>query len=212
MSKKTVPYPVLDEIDEPVKQFNELDASLTYSYASYLNWLFPERVELIAGKIFKMSPAPSSVHQVVVGNIFLKLGNFLKKQPCKVFISPFDVRFPGKSDDDKEIFTVLQPDICVICDRSKIDVRGCIGAPDLVVEVLSPGNTRMELLNKYRVYEEFGVKEYWIVSQSDQNILIYTLNEDGKFQPSKIFTLSEKITSTVLPGFELALDDIFEDM
>jgi len=212
MSKKTVPYPVLDEIDEPVKQFNELDASLTYSYASYLNWLFPERVELIAGKIFKMSPAPSSVHQVVVGNIFLKLGNFLKKQPCKVFISPFDVRFPRESKDDKEIFTVLQPDICVICDRSKIDVRGCIGAPDLVVEVLSPGNTRMELLNKYHVYEEFGVKEYWIVSQSDQNILIYTLNEDGKFQPSKIFTLSEKITSTVLPGFELALDDIFEDM
>ncbi|MGN7989946.1 Uma2 family endonuclease [Pedobacter sp. 22226] len=212
MSKKTVPYPVLDEIDEPVKQFNELDASLTYSYASYLNWLFPERVELIAGKIFKMSPAPSSVHQVVVGNIFLKLGNFLKKQPCKVFISPFDVRFPRESKDDKEIFTVLQPDICVICDRSKIDVRGCIGAPDLVVEVLSPGNTRMELLNKYHVYEEFGVKEYWIVSQSDQNILIYTLNEGGKFQPSKIFTLSEKITSTVLPGFELALDDIFEDM
>ncbi|GAA4200702.1 Uma2 family endonuclease [Pedobacter jeongneungensis] len=212
MSKKTVPYSVLDEIDEPVKQFNELDASLTYSYASYLNWLFPERVELIAGKIFKMSPAPSSVHQVVVGNIFLKLGNFLKKQPCKVFISPFDVRFPRESKDDKEIFTVLQPDICVICDRSKIDVRGCIGAPDLVVEVLSPGNTRMELLNKYHVYEEFGVKEYWIVSQSDQNILIYTLNEDGKFQPSKIFTLSEKITSTVLPGFELALDDIFEDM
>ncbi|RBQ02854.1 Uma2 family endonuclease [Pedobacter miscanthi] len=212
MAKKPVLYPVPDEIDEPVKQFNELDASLTYSYASYLNWLFPERVELIAGKIFKMSPAPSSVHQVVVGNIFLKLGNFLNKQPCKVFIALFDVRFSKESKDDKEIFTVLQPDICVICDRSKIDVRGCIGAPDLVVEVLSPGNTRMELLNKYRVYEEFGVKEYWIVSQSDQNILIYTLNEDGKFQPSKIFTLSEKITSSVLPGFELELDEVFDDM
>ncbi len=77
MAKKEVPYPIPDEIDEPVKQFNELDASLTYSYASYLKWLFPERVELIAGKIFKMSPAPSSFHQVVVGNIFLKIGNFL---------------------------------------------------------------------------------------------------------------------------------------
>ncbi|WP_025143722.1 Uma2 family endonuclease [Pedobacter jeongneungensis] len=212
MSKKTVPYPVLDEIDEPVRQFNELDASLTYSYANYLNWLFPERVELIAGRIFKMSPAPSSVHQVVVGNIFLKLGNFLDKQPCKVFISPFDVRFPKESNSDKSIFTVLQPDIFVVCDRNKIDARGCVGAPDLVVEVLSPGNTKMELLHKYRVYEEFGVKEYWVVSQSDQNILIYTLNDIGKFQPSKIFTLSEKITSTVLPGFELALDDVFEDV
>ncbi|WP_293741436.1 Uma2 family endonuclease [uncultured Pedobacter sp.] len=204
-------YPVLKD-DEPVRQFNELDASLTYSYSNYLNWLFPERVELIKGKIFKMSPAPSSVHQEIVGNIFLKLGNFLKKQPCKVYLSPFDVRFPKESRNDQAIFTVLQPDICVICDKNKIDARGCIGAPDLVVEVLSPGNTKMELLNKYHVYEESGVKEYWVVSQGDKSILIYTLNEIGKFEPSKIFTLSEKITSTVLPGFELALDDVFDDV
>ncbi|MFF5382810.1 Uma2 family endonuclease [Pedobacter suwonensis] len=137
---------------------------------------------------------------------------FLKKQPCKVYLSPFDVRFPKESRNDQAIFTVLQPDICVICDKNKIDARGCIGAPDLVVEVLSPGNTKMELLNKYHVYEESGVKEYWVVSQGDKSILIYTLNEIGKFEPSKIFTLSEKITSTVLPGFELALDDVFDDV
>ncbi|WP_316846972.1 Uma2 family endonuclease [Pedobacter psychrodurus] len=208
---KPIPYPVLND-DEPVRQFNELDASLTYSYSNYLNWLFPERVELIKGKIFKMSPAPSRVHQEVAGSIFLKLGNFLVGKPCKVYSAPFDVRFPKESKADKDVYTVLQPDICVICDKSKLDARGCIGAPDLVVEVLSPGNTKMELLNKYRVYEEFGVKEYWVVSQSDQNILIYTLNKEGKFQPSKIFTLSEKITSSVLPGFELALDDVFEDL
>ncbi|ARS40766.1 restriction endonuclease [Sphingobacteriaceae bacterium GW460-11-11-14-LB5] len=207
---KPIPYPILD--DEPVTQFNELDASLTYSYANYLNWLFPERVELIKGKIFKMSPAPSRVHQEVAGSIFLNLGVFLKDKPCKVYSAPFDVRFPKKSKADKDVFTVLQPDICVVCDKNKLDARGCIGAPDLVVEVLSPGNTKMELLNKYRVYEEFGVKEYWVVSQSDQNILIYTLNDEGKFQPSKIFTLSEKITSSVLQGFELALDDVFEDL
>jgi Uma2 family endonuclease len=208
---KPVPYPILND-DEPVKQFNEIDASLTYSYANYLNWLFPERVELIKGKIFKMSPAPSRVHQEVAGSIFLKLGNFLNSKPCKVYSAPFDVRFPKESKADKDVFTVLQPDICVICDKSKLDARGCIGAPDLVVEVLSPGNSKMELLNKYKVYEEFGVKEYWVVSQSDQNILIYTLNDMGKFQPSKIFTLSEKITSSVLPGFELILDDVFDDL
>ncbi|RBQ02856.1 Uma2 family endonuclease [Pedobacter miscanthi] len=212
MAKKTVPYPIPDEIDEPVKQFNELDASLTYSYASYLNWLFPERVELIAGKIFKMSPAPSRIHQTVSINLLKPIINFLDGKPCKVYAAPFDVRFPKESKADKDVFTVLQPDICVICDKSKLDARGCIGAPDLVVEILSPGNTRMELLNKYRVYEEFGVKEYWVVSQSDQSILIYTLNEEGKFIPSKIFTLSEKITSSVLPGFELALDDVFDDI
>ncbi|MBB6239340.1 Uma2 family endonuclease [Pedobacter sp. AK013] len=208
---KPVPYPVLSD-DEPVRQFNELDASLTYSYSNYLNWLFPERVELIKGKVFKMSPAPSRGHQEVAGSIFLNLGIFLKDKPCKVYSAPFDVRFPKESKADKDVYTVLQPDICVVCDKSKLDARGCIGAPDLVIEILSPGNTKMELLNKYRVYEEFGVKEYWVVSQSDQSILIYTLDETGKFQPSKIFTLSEKITSTVLPGFELALDDVFDDV
>lgn len=208
---KPVPYPVLND-DEPVRQFNELDASLTYSYSNYLNWLFPERVELIKGKIFKMSPAPSRVHQEVAGNIFLKLGNFLDGKLCKVYSAPFDVRFPKESKADKDVYTVLQPDICVVCDKSKLDARGCIGAPDLVIEILSPGNTKMELLNKYRVYEEFGVKEYWVVSQSDQSILIYTLNDSGKFQPSKIFTHSEKITSSVLPGFELELDDVFSDI
>ncbi|MGN8057587.1 Uma2 family endonuclease [Pedobacter sp. 22163] len=208
---KPIPYPVLND-DEPVRQFNELDASLTYSYSNYLNWLFPERVELIKGKIFKMSPAPSRVHQEVAGNIFLKIGNFLEGKPCKVYSAPFDVRFPKESKADKDVYTVLQPDICVVCDKSKLDARGCIGAPDLVIEILSPGNTKMELLNKYRVYEEFGVKEYWVVSQSDQSILIYTLNDSGKFQPSKIFTHSEKITSLVLPGFELELDDVFDDI
>ncbi|MBO9675098.1 MAG: Uma2 family endonuclease [Sphingobacteriaceae bacterium] len=206
-----VPYPVLND-DEPVRQFNELDASLTYSYSNYLNWLFPERVELIKGKIFKMSPAPSRVHQEVAGNIFLKLGNFLNGKPCKVYSAPFDVRFPKESKADKDVYTVLQPDICVVCDKSKLDDRGCIGAPDIVVEILSPGNTKTELLHKYRIYEEFGVKEYWVVSQSDQSILIYTLDDSGKFQPSKIFTFSEKISSSVLPGFELFLNDVFEDL
>ena len=203
-------YPDLNE--KKVYTFNEIDESLTYSYAHYLNWLFDERVELIKGKIFKMSPAPSRVHQEVFGAIFLPIGNFLKNKSCKVYGAPFDVRFPTKSKADKDVFTVLQPDICVVCDLSKLDDKGCIGAPDLVVEILSPGNNKKELLNKYKVYEEFGVKEYWVVSQSDQSILIYTLDDLGKFQPSKIFTLSEQITSSVLPGFILNLDDVFEGL
>ncbi|MBB2145466.1 Uma2 family endonuclease [Pedobacter sp. LMG 31464] len=203
-------YPDLTE--KKVYTFNEIDESLTYSYAHYLNWLFDERVELIKGKIFKMSPAPSRVHQEVFGKIFRRIGNFLENKPCKVYGAPFDVRFPTKSKADKDVFTVLQPDICVVCDLSKLDDKGCIGAPDLVVEILSPGNNKKELLNKYKVYEEFGVKEYWVVSQSDQSILIYTLDNDGKFRPSKIFTLSEKITSSVLPGFVLNLDDVFEGL
>ncbi|RDC56490.1 Uma2 family endonuclease [Pedobacter chinensis] len=207
---KIKPYPELH--DEPVREFNDIDASLTYSYANYLNWLFDDRVELIKGKIFKMSPAPSRLHQKISIRIANSLVNFLKGKPCEVYNAPFDVRFPKDSKIDKDVYTVLQPDICVICDKSKLDYRGCIGAPDLIVEILSPGNTKMELLHKYQVYEEFGVKEYWVVSQSDQSILIYTLNDLGKFQPSKLFTLSEKVTSSVLPGFELVLDDVFGDL
>ncbi|RZJ81478.1 MAG: Uma2 family endonuclease [Flavobacterium sp.] len=203
-------YPGLTE--EKVYSFNDIDDSMTYSYSHYLNWLFDERVELIKGKIFKMSPAPSRVHQEIFGAIFLALGNFLKNKPCKVYGAPFDVRFPKDSKADKDVFTVLQPDICVICDLSKLDDKGCIGAPDIVVEILSPGNNKKELLHKYKVYQEFGVKEYWVVSQSDQSILIYTLDEEGTFRPSKIFTLSEEITSSVLPGFVLKLDDVFEGL
>ncbi|GGE42806.1 Uma2 family endonuclease [Pedobacter psychrotolerans] len=207
---KPVPYPDLH--DEPVREFNDIDASLTYSYANYLNWLFQDRVELIKGKIFKMSPAPSRIHQKISIRISYSLAHFLKGKTCEVYNAPFDVRFPKESKQDKDVFTVLQPDICIICDQNKLDDRGCIGAPDLVIEILSPGNTKVELLHKYQIYQEFGVKEYWVVSQSDQSILIYTLNEFGKFQPSKIFTLSEKVTSSVLPGFELALDDVFQDL
>lgn len=203
---KTYPQP-----DEKVYSLNELDESLTYSYAHYLNWLFEDRLELIKGKIYKMSPAPSRLHQKISANMLHAFAGFLKGKPCDVYAAPFDVRFPKKSKADKDIYTVLQPDLCVICDKSKLDDRGCLGAPDLVVEILSPGNNKKELLYKYKVYEEFGVSEYWIVSFSDQTILKYTLNNDGRYEPSKIFTLGETIGSTVLTGFVLNVDAAFED-
>lgn len=191
--------------------FNDLDESLTYSYANYLTWVFDDRVELIKGKIFKMSPAPSPLHQQVSVRISYCLYHYLKNKPCNVYHAPFDVRFPKDSVADKDIYTVLQPDICVICDPSKIDARGCIGPPDIVVEILSPGNNKKELLNKYSVYEEFGVKEYWVISPADKTFLKYTLDQRGKYIPSRLFTLSEKVDSGILPGFELDLDEVFKD-
>jgi len=158
-----------------------------------------------------MSPAPSRFHQKIFAKILSELFLFLKNKPCKAYAAPFDVRFPKGSKADKDIHTVLQPDICVICDQIKLDDRGCIGAPDIVVKILSPGNNKKELLNKYNVYQEFGVKEYWIISPSEKTFLKYTIDDSGKYQPSKLFTLSELITSIVLPGFELNLDELFED-
>jgi Uma2 family endonuclease len=194
-----------------VLAFEDIDLSLTYSYANYLNWFFDDRVELIKGKVSKMSPAPSTLHQEISANIFSVIHNHLKGRSCKVFYAPFDVRFPKESKADNDILTVLQPDICVICDPKKIDTKGCIGAPDIVIEILSPGNNKMELLHKYGVYEEFGVKEYWVVSPGDKTLLKYTLDKEGRYQPSKLFTLSEKVYSEVLTGFELDLDAVFEN-
>ena len=199
----------IDENENTITSLNDIDVSLTYSYAHYLRWLFDDRVELIRGKIFKMT-APSRFHQDVSVRVASSLFNFLKGKTCRVYTAPFDVRFPKGSVNDKDIYTVLQPDLCVICDQSKLDDRGCIGAPDIVVEILSPGNNKKELLNKYSVYEEFGVKEYWVISPAEKTFLKYTLDDTGKYQPSKLFTLSETITSTVLPGFELNLDEVFE--
>ena len=113
--------------------------------------------------------------------------------------------------EDKKIYDVVQPDICVICDLTKLDDRGCIGAPDIVVEILSPGNNKKELRYKYEVYEEVGVKEYWIISPENRTFMRYVLDEKGKFQPSKIMTLGEEVTTPVLPGFVLMLDEVFED-
>ena len=194
-----------------VLALEDIDLSLTYSYANYLTWLFDDRVELIKGKVFKMSPAPSPLHQEISASISSALYSYLKDKPCKIYYAPFDVRFPKESKADKDIYTVLQPDICVICDPGKIDGRGCIGAPDIVIEILSPGNNQKELLNKYSIYEEYRVKEYWLVSPGYKTLLKYTLDMEGKYQPSKLFTLSEKVYSEVLPGFELDLDAVFED-
>lgn len=166
-------------------KFADLAPDKVYTYADYYKWRFEERVELIKGKIFKMSPTPNRFHQELAGDIHTVLNVFLHKQSCKAYIAPFDVRLLRKSKDNKDIITVLQPDVCVVCNPSKLDFRGCIGAPDIVVEVLSPGNNAKEMKNKYEVYESAGVKEYWVVSPQNQTFLIHTLR-NGKFQLSPV--------------------------
>jgi Uma2 family endonuclease len=193
-------------------QLSDLDLSKTYSYADYLQWTFEDRLELIKGKIFKMTPAPASVHQRLSWIISGELYNYLKGKTCKAYAAPFDVRLPRKGEhEDKKIFTVVQPDVCVICDALKVDARGCTGAPDIVIEILSPGNNQKELQNKYDVYEESGVTEYWIISPQDKTFLKYTL-VDSRYQPSKLMTTGDIITTPILPGFELDLNTVFAEV
>ena len=187
----------------------EPDSSLTYTYADYLKWKFEERVELLKGRIFKMSPAPNLKHQQISGRLFLAIGNFLRKQTCQVYSAPFDVRLPVQNKKrDEEITTVVQPDICVVCDAAKLDERGCIGAPDLVIEILSPGNTEKETKRKFELYEEAGVKEYWIVYPAEENVIVFIL-DNGKFGGGKIYATGDHLASHSVPGLTVHLKEIF---
>ena len=177
MSKMTI-YNIDDDSYGKVE---EPDPSIIYTYADYLKWQFEERLELFRGKIFKLS-APNTNHQIILANTLVLIAAFLKKKSCKFFIAPFDVRLPVKNrKKDDEVTTVVQPDLCIVCDESKIDSRGCCGAPDVVVEILSPGNSKKEIRLKHELYEEAGVKEYWIVNPVEENIVVFLLNEEGKF-------------------------------
>lgn len=192
-----------------ITQFSKLDLSKSYTYADYLTWRFQERVELILGKVFKMSPAPTSRHQYAVSVIQATIFQFLKGKPCKVFPAPFDVSLP----DAHGIYnTVVQPDITVVCDAAKITEQGCQGAPDLVVEVLSKSSVKKDLHEKYGIYEQAGVKEYWIVHPHDRSLIIFILDKTGQYLPSRPLTRGDKASSYVLPGFEIDLDELFIDL
>jgi Uma2 family endonuclease len=190
-------------------QLSELDISKSYNYADYLAWNFDERVELINGVVFDL-PTPFTLHQRLSGRLSATFWQQCTNKPCEVFSAPFDVRIPRLSGNDIEIITVVQPDICVICDPAKIDDKGCLGAPDIIVEILSPGNNKKELKNKYEVYEEAGVLEYWIIHPQEKTFLKYTLT-DGSFVPSKLLTIGDDVTTPVLPGFVLSLEELFAD-
>lgn len=186
-----------------------LDLNQSYTYADYLQWDFPERVELINGKLYEMMAGPSSRHQSLSVKLIVSLSNSQKGKGCKVFTAPFDVRLPGKSKDDKDIITVVQTDICVICDKSKIDTRGCLGAPDIVVEILLPSNNSVELSTKFDLYEKSGVKEYWLIFPQ-HNTFIANILVDGKYITSRPMASDKIFTSTVLPDFSLDLKELFE--
>jgi Uma2 family endonuclease len=196
-----------------VTDFNTLDLNQTYSYADYLLWQFEERLELIKGKIFRMSPAPNFKHQKVAGNLHLIFGNYLRKKTCQVFFAPFDVRlFDRKKSKkaNKDIYTVVQPDLCVVCDKEKLDERGCLGAPDLIIEILSKGNSKKEMKIKYELYEEAGVKEYWIVVPYEEFIHQYVLNDKGKYELKGIF-VDGSIPCQLFPDLQIELEKIFEE-
>jgi Uma2 family endonuclease len=188
-----------------------IDITKRYTFADYLTWIDDKRRELINGFVNMMTPAPSRIHQKISGSIYGQVWNFLKNKECEVYSAPFDVRFPskdGKNDDDK-IYTVVQPDICIICDESKLDDRGCLGAPDLIVEIVSLSTVKKDIDDKFKIYEENGVKEYWIVQPNDATLTVFFL-EKGKYQHKGMYTRGSKVPVLIFEGKLLIdLDEVF---
>lgn len=192
-----------------ITQLNDLDLTRTYTYADYLTWHFDEMVELIKGKIFKMSPAPARLHQRVSLNLSGILYGKTRGKQCQVYSAPTDVRLLTKGPTDEEILTVVQPDIFIVCDPSKLDDRGCLGSPDFIAEILSPSSASKDLTQKFFLYQEAGVREYWVVYPGEETIHVFLL-ENESYINSGIYTNQNMIPVHTLDGIELHVSEIFE--
>ena len=178
--------------------------NIRYTYADYLSWDDGERWELIDGIPYAMSPAPTPIHQEISVNLTLQIGAFLKNKPCRLYTAPFDVRLNADEKDD----TVLQPDLSVVCDPSKINETGCIGAPDFVIEIISPSTARRDRMVKLKQYQQAGVREYWIVDPDTKTVQVCIL--EGARYFTSVYADTDIMPVTVLPGCEVVLADVFD--
>jgi len=183
-----------------------------YTYADYCTWDDDKRWELIDGVAYEMhagpqamSPAPFWRHQKISRELSHQLSVFLKGKPCELFYAPFDVRLDAAGDDD----TVVQPDIVVVCDRSKLGGTGCSGAPDLVIEVLSPSTARHDKWVKFNLYQRAGVREYWIADPDSKTVTVHTLKE-GEYI-TRAYGDTQSAPVSVLPGCEIDLREVFNE-
>ena len=185
-----------------------IEPEARFTYADYKAWdLKPgERFELINGVAYAMS-APNVSHQRLVAMLTGEFYAFLKGKTCEVFPSPFDVRLFYEEDESDD--TVVQPDVVVICDPQKLDEEGYRGAPDLVVEILSPSNTAIEMGRKLNLYREAQVKEYWVVDPKNKNISIYQLR-NGEYV-LQIYHAKDTVRPGILPGLEIPLSTVFSE-
>ncbi|OAI08437.1 Uma2 family endonuclease [Methylomonas methanica] len=198
-----------------ITELSQLDINGTYSYADYLTWQLQESVELIKGKIMAMSPSPSVKHQTVITNLGGRLYQHFHKKPCKLFFAPFDVKLYDSRKSklsDRDVFSVIQPDLCVICDKNKLTEQGCDGSPDWIIEVLSPGNSKRELRLKFDLYQENGVTEYWAVHPYEQAVYQFVLDQSTeKYQLHAMHPGDEIATPYLFPDLQIDLNDVFAE-
>ncbi len=196
-----------------ITDLSQLDLNGSYSYADYLNWKFTDVVELIKGKLTRKMAAPSSAHQQAATNLTVEIGRVLKGKPCRLYAAPFDVRLlRSTGNGDAQIKTVVQPDLSVVCDLGKIDRRGCLGAPDWIVEIVSPSSLVLDTRTKFDLYAENGVAEYWIAFPGEQIVTTYFLTENGQYEPTGTYAEPGPMPSHRLPEVVVAWEDIFEEL
>ena len=197
------------EVKEKVTELSQVcESTVEYTYDDYYDWLFTERVELIFGKVLPMA-VPNRLHQTVIRNLIAVFHPFFKGKSCEFYTAPFDVRLPVGIKKGKYT-TVVQPDLSVFCDQEKLDQKGAKGAPDLVVEILSPGNSRRDMKDKFEVYELAGVREYWIFHPIDSFVLPYLLNEEGKFIGLPSVHPPDILHSRIFPELSFSFEGIFQ--
>lgn len=182
-----------------------------YTYADYLTWKFEQTVELIKGKVWPMA-APSRRHQDISWQLTLKIGNHFADHKCRAYAAPFDVRLYDQRKSNKankDVFTVIQPDICIICDLQKLDDKGCLGAPDLVVEILSRGNSSKEMKTKRLLYEENEIREYWVFDPEHELVFQFHLTEAGVYSPAAIYVKEDILACIIFPDLKIDLQEVF---
>ncbi|MCB2264401.1 MAG: Uma2 family endonuclease [Candidatus Thiosymbion ectosymbiont of Robbea hypermnestra] len=182
--------------------------SSRFTYADYCTWPEEERWELIDGEPYAMSPAPARIHQDVVVELARQIGNHLQENPCRVYVAPFDVRLPDHNEADEAVTTVVQPDIAVICDPAKLDDKGCRGAPNWIIEILSPTTAAKDQIQKRTLYECHGVSEYWLVHPTDRILFVYRSGADGYDKPLVLPTTGPCAT-TALADLTIDWDLVF---
>lgn len=181
----------------------------SYSYADLLEWDEDVRYELYNGLPVALA-SPSSFHQMISRDLLSQLYAFLKGKECQVFSAPLDVRlFEKRENTPEEIFTVVQPDLMVVCDKTKIDRRGIRGAPDMVIEIASDSTRRIDRLTKLNIYQRAGVKEYWIIDPGTHIVSVHML-ESGVYRTAGVYS-SGIIPVNILPGCKIDLSTVFPE-
>ncbi|MDD3365474.1 MAG: Uma2 family endonuclease [Syntrophomonas sp.] len=197
-----------DEWEEKFMSMSAPKPDKKQTYGDLLQWPEEEKWEIIDGVPYLLS-APGRNHQAVSMELSGQLWLFFRDKECQVFAAPFDVRLPQGEEKDEDIYNVVQPDLSVICAQDKLDERGCKGAPNLVIEILSPSTAKKELNEKFNLYERSGVPEYWVVFPKFNVIVVYSLDAEGKYQKTGDFSTGQILTSELFPGLEINLSQVF---